>query len=82
MKVISNTHKSWCAYCAKLIPLDECPHKVKDKDNSFHLLCYYKWLNNKVEKMEATISDLKKCKKEIKKYNKQLLLETLGDNGQ
>lgn len=81
MKVIKNKFKSWCGYCQKQIAIDEYPHKVKHGQDIFHLICYYKWLKKRIDRLEATLSELKKFKKTMKKYNTELLLETLEDKG-
>jgi len=81
MKVIKNKNKSVCCVCCKKISLTEHPYKVKNSQDTFHLICFYRWLKKKIEKLEATISDLTKFKKELKKHhNTQLLLETLESN--
>jgi hypothetical protein len=81
MNIIKNRFKSWCGYCGKNILLDEYPYKVKHGQDTFHLICYYKWLKKRIKNFEIKLSELKKFEKKMKKYNTQLLLETLGDKG-
>jgi len=82
MKIIKNKFRSWCRGCGKIISIEECPLKVKHGKLSFHLLCFYSWLKSRIERMEATLSDLRKFQKQLKKHNTQLLLETLGNDNQ
>ena len=80
MKVVKNKFKSWCGYCSKEIVIEEYPYKVKHSGDVFHLICFYKWLKKRIQKLEITLKEFKKFKKELDKYKTHLLLETLGDN--
>ena len=80
MKIIINKLKSLCAYCGKAIVPKEHINKVKYKRNTFHLICFYKWLKIKVEDMECSLKELKNFRKQMGKYETQLMLETLENN--
>lgn len=82
MKVIKNRFKSWCAFCAKEILIGEYPYKVKHSGDTFHLICFYKWLKKRIINLEITLKEFKKFKKQLDKYKTQLLLETLEDKRQ
>ena len=77
MKIIKNKHKSICEVCAKPITLKEYPYKVQDLNNNYHLICFYKWLKKRVDKLEVSLDALRRFRTQMNKYKTHLMLESL-----
>ena len=80
MKIIKNIFKSVCCFCGKAIIPEEHPFKIKYNNRTLHLLCFYKWLNKKIELLQKKLLDLRKFKKQVNKHKTQIMLETLDSN--
>jgi hypothetical protein len=67
MEVIKNKRNSRCGICRKDIKSD---YKVSQKHRSYHLRCYFNWL-------DRTLKRLKDDKKKMNRYKKHMILEAL-----